>query len=145
MPRTRRATRLIQIQSADPLVLRQDQLRRETRELGSLIAYRKQLSKVANDEQDRIEAILMGSTNNQDRMTSADIETLKQQYVKANTKQREIVAETTRIQTQQYMPLLTELFALLDQERARNGVRIQGRGRKRQYGLSRKKGKKRYS
>ena len=145
MPRTRRATRLIQIQPPDPVVLRQDQLRRETRELGSLIAYRKQLSKVANDEQDRIEAILMGSTNNRDRMTPADIETLKDQYVKANTKQREIVAETTRIQTHEYMPKLTELFALLDRERARNGARIQGQGRKRKARLSRKKGKKRYS
>ena len=87
----------------------------------------------------------MGSTNNRDRMTPADIETLKDQYVKANTKQREIVAETTRIQTHEYMPKLTELFALLDRERARNGARIQGQGRKRKARLSRKKGKNRYS
>ena len=137
MPTTaRRSTRLQtprQQSPADPNVQRQHQLVNIRNELLQKITAQKEISKIANDEQDNIEAILT-STNLQDGLTVKDIETLKRQYRKANAKQVEIVDGITQLQTE-LRSRLAELNYIITQERARN----RAHGRKRKTALSRKK------
>ena len=132
----RRSTRLQtprQRSPADPTVQRQHQLVNIRNELLQKITAQKEISKIANDEQDNIEATLT-STNLQDGLTVKDIETLKRQYRKANAKQREIVDGITQLQTD-LRTRLAELNYIITQKRARN----RAHGRKRKTALSRKK------
>ena len=96
----RRSTRLQtprQRSPTDPTVQRQHQLVNIRNELLQKITAQKEISKIANEEQDNIEATLT-STNLQDGLTVKNIETLKRQYRKANAKQREIVDGSTQLQ-----------------------------------------------
>ena len=132
----RRSTRLQtprQRSPTDPTVQRQHQLVNIRNELLQKITAQKEISKIANEEQDNIEATLT-STNLQDGLTVKNIETLKRQYRKANAKQREIVDGITQLQTE-LRTRLAELNYIITQERARN----RAHGRKRKTALSRKK------
>ena len=130
----RRSTRLQtprqQRSPADPTVQRQHQLVNIRNELLQKITAQKEISKIANEEQDNIEATLT-STNLQDGLTVKNIETLKRQYRKANAKQREIVDGITQLQIE-LRTTLAELNHIITQERTRN--RAQGK-----KALSRKK------
>ena len=132
----RRSTRLQtprQRSPANTTVQRQHQLVNIRNELLQKITAQKEISKIANEEQDNIEATLT-STNLQDGLTVKDIETLKRQYRKANAKQREIVDGITQLQTE-LRTTLAELNHIITQERARN----RAQGKKRKSTLSRKK------
>ena len=129
----RRSTRLQtprQRSPTDPTVQRQHQLVNIRNELLQKITAQKEISKIANEEQDNIEATLT-STNLQDGLTVKNIETLKRQYRKANAKQREIVDGITQLQIE-LRTTLAELNHIITQERTRN--RAQGK-----KALSRKK------
>ena len=132
----RRSTRLQtprQRSPANTTVQRQHQLVNIRNELLQKITAQKEISKIANEEQDNIEATLT-STNLQDGLTVKNIETLKRQYRKANAKQREIVDGITQLQTE-LRTTLAELNHIITQERARN----RAQGKKRKSTLSRKK------
>ena len=132
----RRSTRLQtprQRSPANTTVQRQHQLVNIRNELLQKITAQKEISKIANEEQDNIEPTLT-STNLQDGLTVKNIETLKRQYRKANAKQREIVDGITQLQIE-LRTTLAELNHIITQERARN----RAQGKKRKSTLSRKK------